>query len=143
MSPDVVTRPALDRAAAGRYAVHVADVAYLVRDLLFVSKIGEAADHLGVAVQGARDAGRLAELAREARLVLVDLGHPAAMTALERLASDPVTSDVESIGFVGHERLDVMETAKALGCRRVLAKGQLAAELPRLLAQVKASRPAP
>ena len=123
--------------------MHVADVAYLVRDLLFVSKIGEAADHLGVTVQGARDADRLAELAREARLVLLDLGHPAAMTALERLAGDPVTSAVESVGFVGHERLDVMETAKALGCRRVLAKGQLAAELPRLLAQVKDSRPAP
>ena len=123
--------------------MHVAHVAYLVRDLLFVSKIGEAADHLGVAVQGARDADRLAQLAREARLVLVDLGHPAAMAALERLASVPVTAVVESVGFVGHERLDVMETAKALGCRRVLAKGQLAAELPRLLAQVKDSRPAP
>jgi hypothetical protein len=143
MRPDVVIRPSLDHAPRGRYAVHVADVAYLVRDLLFVSKIGETADHLGLAVQGARDADRLAELAREARLVLVDLGHPAAMAALERLASDPVTSAVESVGFVGHEQLDVMETAKALGCRRVLAKGQLAAELPRLLAQVKDARPAP
>ena len=77
--------------------MYVADVAYLVRDLLFVSKIGEAADHLGVAVQGARDADRLAELARTARLVLVDLGHPAAMAALERLASDPATAAVEFV----------------------------------------------
>jgi len=30
-----------------------------------------------------------------------------------------------------------METAKALGCRRVLAKGQLAAELPRLFQALK------
>src|SRR5262249_43912505 len=118
----------------------VAEVAYLVRDLLFVSKIAEVAEHLGVAVQGARDADRLVAIARDARLVILDLGQPEALAALERLAGEPATAGVESIGFVGHERLDVMETAKALGCRRVLAKGQLAAELPKLLAQVKRSR---
>ena len=119
----------------------MADVAYLVRDLLFVSKIAEAAEQLGVTVQRARDAPGLAVLAREARLVLLDLGHPDALPALERLAGDPATTDVESVGFVGHERLDVMETARALGCRRVLAKGQLAAELPKLLGQLKGTRP--
>ena len=30
-----------------------------------------------------------------------------------------------------------METAKALGCKRVLAKGQFAAELPRLFGRLK------
>src|SRR5262249_50097298 len=101
MSTDVVIRPSLDRAPGGRYAVYVADVAYLVRVLLFVSKSGEAADRLGVAVRGAGDADGLGELARTARLVLVDLGHPAAMAARGRLASDPATAAVESVGFVG------------------------------------------
>ena len=49
----------------------------------------------------------------------------------------PDTAGIESIGFVGHRELDVMETAKALGCRRVLSKGQLAAELPRLFGRLK------
>src|SRR5262249_60518801 len=140
MSTDVVIPRSIDRAPGGGWAVYVADVAYLVGDLLFVSKIGEAADHLGVAVQGARDADRLAELAREARLVLVDLGHPAAMAALERLASDPATAAVESVGFVGHGGLDGMETGKALGCRRGLAQGQRAAEGPPLRAQGRERR---
>src|SRR5262249_62048917 len=124
MSTDVVLPPSLDRAPGGRYAVYVADVAYLVRDLLFVSKIGEAADHLGVAVQGARDADRLAELARTARLVLVDLGHPAAMAALERLARDPATPARQSGRVVGHEPLHLNETAEAARRRPGPAQGQ-------------------
>src|SRR5262249_58060498 len=97
MSTDVVIRPSLDRAPGGRYAVYVADVAYLVRDLLFVSKIGEAADHLGVAVQGARDADRLAELARTARLVPVGLRPPAALAALGRPARGPPTPPLQAV----------------------------------------------
>ena len=108
------------------------DAAYLVRDLMFVSRITEAADHFHLLTQGARDAEQLAATARGARLIIVELGHPDAMRALELLASDPETAGVESIGFIGHAQVDVMETAKALGCRRVLAKGQLVTELPRL-----------
>ena len=113
----------------------MADAAYLVRDLLFVSRITEAADHFGVPAASARDAEQLASVARGARL-----GHPQAMHAFELLASDPQTAGIDSIGFVGHAQLDVMETAKALGCRRVLAKGQLAAELPRLFQALKEAR---
>jgi hypothetical protein len=118
----------------------MADAAYLVRDLLFVSRITEAADHFGVPAESARDAEQLASVARGARLIIVELGHPHAMHAFELLASDPQTASIDSIGFVGHAQLDVMETAKALGCRRVLAKGQLAAELPRLFQALKESR---
>lgn len=115
----------------------MADAAYLVRDLLFRSKITEAAEHYHVPAEGARDAEGLAAAARGARLIIVDLGHCDAMRAFELLASDPDTAGIESLGFVGHRELDVMETAKALGCRRVLSKGQLAAELPRLFGRLK------
>jgi hypothetical protein len=128
----------VDRDAAGRYRPCImADAVYLVRDLLFVSKISEAADHFGVPVQGARDADALLAAARGARLIMVDLGHREAMRAFELLARDAETADIDSLGFVGHAELDVMETAKALGCKRVLSKGQLAAELPRLFGRLK------
>jgi hypothetical protein len=111
----------------------VAEVVYFVRDLLFVSKIREAAGHLGVDVTPARDLDALEREASGARVVIIDLRLGDAMAALERLArGQRITA--ETVGFVDHERVDVMETARALGCRRVLAKGQLAAELPRLLA---------
>jgi len=115
----------------------MADVVYLVRDLLFDSRINEAADHFGIPAQGTRSADALAAAAHGARLVIIDLGHADAMRALELLASDPATADIESFGFIGHAEIDVMETAKALGCKRVLARSQLAAELPRLFGRLK------
>jgi CheY-like chemotaxis protein len=106
---------------------------YLVRDLLFTSKIRTAAEHLGVSVRGARDAETLREAARDASLVILDLRLPESLEALELLARDPETAAVPSVGFVDHERVDVMETARALGCGRVLAKGRFVSELPGLL----------
>ena len=108
-------------------------VVYVVRDLLFVSKIREAAEPLGVAVQGVRDVETLSDVARGARLVIVDLALPQALRALELLASDPATAAVPTVGFVGHERTDVMQTARALGCGQVMAKGEFATKLGGLL----------
>jgi hypothetical protein len=111
----------------------MASVVYLVPDLVFSSKIVEAAAELNVDVQGARDAATLVAAAKGARLVVVDLRATEAFRALEMLAADPATSGVPSVGFVGHEHLDVMETARALGCGTVLAKGAFATQLPALL----------
>lgn len=112
----------------------MAEVVYFVRDLLFVSKIREAADQLGVAVAPAHDLDALEREATGARVVIIDLRLADAMSALERLARSTRPITAHTVAFVDHERIDVMETARALGCQRVLTKGQLAAELPRLLA---------
>ena len=111
-------------------------VLYVVRDLLFVSKIREAAEPVGEPVQGVRDVETLPAAARGARLVVLDLALPHALRALELLASDPETAAIATVGFVGHERVDVMETAKALGCRQVMAKGEFATKLPGLLREL-------
>ena len=112
-------------------------VVYVVRDLLFVSKIREAAEPLGVPLVPVRDVETLPTVARGARLAVVDLGHPGALRALELLAAHPDTAAVPTVGFVGHERTDVMESAKALGCRQVMAKGEFATKLPSLLRDAK------
>ena len=110
----------------------MATIAYLVQDLLFTSKIREAAAGLGVDVLSARDPEALGQAARGARLVIVDLRLPAALRALDVLAADPGTARVRRVGFVDHERTDVMEAARARGCEP-LAKGQFAGMLPALL----------
>ena len=113
-----------------------ASVVYLVKDLLFVSKIREAAGHLGVEVASARDPESLVAAARGARLVIVDLRLPDALGALELLSADPAAARVSSVGFVDHERTDVMEAARARGMHQVMAKGQFASALPGLLENV-------
>ncbi len=111
----------------------MAAVVYLVRDLLFTAKIREAADHLGVEVTRADDPQALHAAAKSARLVLIDLRLPEALRAIELLAQDPATANVHSVGFIDHERLDVMEAAKTTGAREVMAKGQFSSSLPALL----------
>jgi hypothetical protein len=114
----------------------MADVVHLITDMLFASKVREAAKHVGLTVQGARDPQALAAAAREARLVIVDLRVPRALEALDALAGDPAARAVPSVGFIDHERVDVMDAARARGCGQVMAKGQFANALPKLLAGV-------
>ena len=106
---------------------------YVVRDLLFVSKIREVAEPLGLPVTPVRDVETLPAAARGARLIILDLGLAQSLRALELVAADPDTAAIPTVGFVGHERTDVMETAKALGCGQVMAKGEFTAKLPSLL----------
>ena len=86
-------------------------------DLLFTSKIRETATQLGLDVQAVRAAGDVAAATAEARFFLVDLRRPDALAALE--AAAPAA---KKIGFIDHERTDVMDAARASGCV-ALAKG--------------------
>lgn len=111
----------------------MAKIVYLCSDLLFTSKIRELSTSLGHTPASARDAKTLAEAATgpEAAAAILDLRRPDALSALEALRA--AAPDLPAIGFCDHERTDLMAQAQALGCRTV-TKGQLAAELRRLLA---------
>lgn len=112
----------------------MADVVYFVQDMLFTSKIREVAKQVGVTVQATRDPAALVSAATaDAKLVIVDLRLPAALDALAALAANPTTREVPSVGFIDHEKTDVMDAATATGCGQVMAKGQFASALPRLL----------
>src|SRR5437667_10314087 len=80
----------------------MAPVVYLVRDLVFVSKIREAAARLGLEVERAADGSGLHAAARAAKPVIVDLRLPEAPEALQRLADDPLTAPGGAVGFVRH-----------------------------------------
>jgi CheY-like chemotaxis protein len=113
----------------------MADVVYLIHDMLFTSKVREVAKQVGVSVQGTRDVAALAAAASAgAKLVLVDLRLPIAVEALARLGSDPTTRAIPSVGFIDHEKTEVMDQARASGCGQVMAKGQFANALPKLFA---------
>jgi hypothetical protein len=105
----------------------MAAVVYLVTDLLFTSKIRETASQLGLDVQAVRAAADVPDATIGARFLIVDLRRPDAIEALAAAAPS-----AKKIGFVDHERTDVMEAARAHGCL-ALAKGKFSSELPRLL----------
>jgi hypothetical protein len=113
----------------------MADVVYLIQDMLFSSKLREAAKQTGVTVQAVRDPAAWAAAAREAKIAIVDLRLPAALEALGALAGGPA-SGVRTIGFIDHEKTEVMDAARAKGCAEVMAKGQFANALPKLLTSI-------
>jgi|SRR4051812_16681990 hypothetical protein len=110
------------------------EVVYFARDMLFTSKIREVARTLGVTAEPARDLATLTRAAAGARLVIFDLRLEGALDAVAALAADPALQGVRSVGFVDHERTEVMDAARARGCGEVLTKGQFARDLARLLA---------
>jgi hypothetical protein len=116
----------------------MSEVVYFARDMLFTSKIREVARTLGVSVEGARDVAGLAKAAPGARLIILDLRLDGALDALAALAADPALRGLRSVGFVDHEKTEVMDAARARGCSEVLTKGQFARDLPRLLAPAQA-----
>jgi DNA-binding NarL/FixJ family response regulator len=108
----------------------------MISDMLFSSKLREAAKSTGVSVQAARDPAAWAAAAREAKLAIVDLRLPTALAALDALAAAP--SATRTVGFIDHERTEIMDEARAKGCSDVMAKGQFANALPKLLAGLSA-----
>jgi hypothetical protein len=105
----------------------MAEVVYLVTDLLFTSKIRETAQQLGLDVQAVRNAADVPVATVDARIFIVDLRRPDALASLEAAAPS-----AKKIGFVDHERTDIIDAARERGCI-ALAKGKFSSELPRLL----------
>jgi hypothetical protein len=108
----------------------MAKLVYLVQDILFVSKIRETAKQVGVEAKSVKDPAELRALARGAQLLILDLRRADAIAILETLPRE-----VPKVGFVDHERVDVMDAARERGCRPY-AKGKFSTELPHLLAAI-------
>ena len=109
----------------------------LVDDLLFLSRIREAARGTGAEVRAVRGPGDLVASARDgARLVLVDADSSRIpwAEAISALRSDPALAPLPVVAFLSHVQAARAETARAAGCTRVLARGAFVQELPHLIA---------
>jgi CheY-like chemotaxis protein len=113
-----------------------------VPDLFFAAKIGETARQLGVTVEFASSEPVLAQkLLAGPALLILDLA-ASALRPIETIAwlkTEPRTSLARIIGFVNHERTDLIEQAREAGCDRILTRGAFAKELPELLRAVAQS----
>lgn len=112
-------------------------VAAVVDDLMFLSRIREAARPSGVDVVTARTKDALLAAARAgARLVLVDADSSRLpwVDAVRALRAEPSLAAVAVVAFLGHVNVHHAEEALAAGATRVVARGAFVAELPSLMA---------
>jgi DNA-binding NarL/FixJ family response regulator len=112
-------------------------VAALVDDLMFVSRIREAAKASSSEVRTARTLDALRAAVHEgATLVLLDLDSPRLpwAEALRALSSEPDLAAASSVGFVGHANEAAIHAAREAGCGQVLPRGAFVQRLPAILA---------
>jgi CheY-like chemotaxis protein len=114
----------------------------LVDDLMFLSRIREAARVAGIEVCAVRgEADLVAAARREGRLVLVDADSERLpwRAALAALRAEPASAALPVIAFVSHVRADLAAAARAAGASRVLARSAFVLELPELVARARAA----
>jgi len=110
----------------------------VVDDLIFATKIREAARQTGVVVDvvgGAKFRAALETRAAEETIegVIVDLSSAAALDMIGALKHEARTRSLPVIGFVSHVAADVIAAARAVGCDQVLARSAFTKQLPEIL----------
>ena len=116
----------------------MATVIALVDDLMFLSRIREAARGHDVEVKGARTAADAVAGARAgARLVIMDLDSPRlpVAAALAELRGEPSLAGLPVVGFFSHVEAQRGREAAAAGCTTVLPRSAFVQKLGALLAQ--------
>jgi CheY-like chemotaxis protein len=115
----------------------MATVVALVDDLMFLSRIREAAKGRGLEVKSARTAADAVAGARAgARLVIMDLDSPRlpVAAALAELRGDPSLGGLPVVGFFSHVEAQRGRDAAAAGCTTVLPRSAFVQKLDALLA---------
>ncbi len=126
------------------YTASVPPVIAYMDDLMFLSRVREAAKAQGLEVRGVRTLPELQQACSPPpRLVLMDLDSPRlpATEALAVLRADPSLAGVPVVGFFSHVHGERARAAQAAGCT-VLARSAFVQKLPELLASPGTAGPA-
>jgi CheY-like chemotaxis protein len=108
----------------------------LVDDLMFLSRVREAARGLDLEVKALRQPPDAPF--SDVRLVLVDLDRFGDPALLARLRGAPGLAEPPLVGFLSHVHAERARQARDGGCTRVLARSAFVQELPSLLSQAAA-----
>jgi DNA-binding NarL/FixJ family response regulator len=104
-----------------------------IHDLMFSSKVNAAAQGKPISwvPRGTPPADHVAKEQADVLLIDLDARHFDAIEAVRAVkAARPA---IVVIGYVGHEKTDIIEAARAAGADEVMAKGEFARRLPELL----------
>ena len=111
-------------------------VVAVVEDLMFLSRIREAARGRGVEVRAVRTVEAALEAARAgARLVVVDLDSPRVpgLDVVAALRAEPALSALPVVGFFSHVEAERGREATRAGCTTVLPRSAFVQRLDGLL----------
>ena len=112
-------------------------VVALVDDLLFLSRVREAARGSDTEVKTVRSADALREACRSRpdALVVADLDTPrlGAIEAVRALRADAALASIPVVGFMSHVHADLAREAREAGVTRVLARSAFVQQLPELM----------
>lgn len=115
-----------------------ARVLIAVPDLLFRSKLRDAARDAGADTSSGSTPGVVLERARETRpeVVVVDLADERLepFDLIRKLKAEPSLSATRVVGFFSHVRLDIRDAAKAAGCDVILPRSVVVSALAGMLA---------
>ena len=116
-------------------------VLVVISDLLFRSKIDDAARRAGVPLRIAKSVEQLDRHLASATpaVMLIDLEMEGLDTAamLARLRAVPAAATVPVIGFAGHTNVAVIHAARADGVQ-VMARSAFVAQLPAMMERIAA-----
>lgn len=108
-----------------------------VEDLMFRSRIAEAAAASGIEAKFPRSPKKLMESLRSERpdLLILDLHSERfdAVSILNELRADEELRSIETVGYVPHTRKDLIVAAREAGCRRILARSAFFGGLPQTI----------
>ncbi len=124
----------------------MAEVVAFVEDLMFASRIREAAQRQGVTVATARTPEALLEACRAgARVVLLDLDARRLPTldALGALAAEPSLAGRRIVGFFSHVDAARAREAQAAGCTEVLPRSAFVQRLDAIVRSGDGGEPSP
>ncbi|HEY7894889.1 MAG TPA: hypothetical protein VIC24_08325 [Gemmatimonadaceae bacterium] len=114
-------------------------VLLVISDLIFRSRIDDAARHASVPLRVAKSMEQLERhLSKEApSLVIVDLEADTIDTsaAIRRLRAMPGGESLRIVGYAGHTNLDAIKAGREAGAGVVLARSGFVEQLPTLLAR--------
>ena len=115
-------------------------VIFFSADLMFGSRVQSVADSIGLELHSVRNLnqlktaiGEVAQTARVGPLLLVDLECPQADVQTVMDAASSLTPDTRIVGYAGHVRTELLESAREAGFQDVLSKGQFNSQMRDLL----------
>jgi CheY-like chemotaxis protein len=113
-----------------------ATVAALVGDLMFLSRIREAARASGLEVRAIRGGADLPQAVRGAALALVDLDDPRlGIQAVATLRGHEETAAIPIVGFFSHVHAARGRDAREAGCTEALPRSAFIERLPAILGE--------